>query len=88
MPTGKILNYRSEQDHQQKRYTRLYGIFSKNVFSFWIIFRNGKKNVSLLLLEQRKVLSFFFPGGYSCNTRFFYIWKERFSGLWQAPEAW
>lgn len=29
---GKILNYRSEQDHQQKRYTRLYGIFSKNVF--------------------------------------------------------
>lgn len=29
---GKILNYRSEQDNQQKRYTRLYGIFSKNVF--------------------------------------------------------
>lgn len=38
---------------------------------------SGKKNVSLFCDKQKKVLSFFFPGGYSCNTRFFYTWKER-----------
>lgn len=32
MPTGKVSNYDSEQDHQPERGKRLYGIFSKNVF--------------------------------------------------------
>ena len=57
MTAGKISNYDSEQDHHTERGSRLYGIFSKNVFSF------------------------FFPGGYSCNTRLFHILKDRLSVL-------
>lgn len=36
MQAGKVSNYDSEQDHQPERGSRLYGIFSKNVFSFLI----------------------------------------------------
>lgn len=34
MTAGKVSNYDSEQDHQPERGSRLYGIFSKNVFFF------------------------------------------------------
>lgn len=77
MTAGKVSNYDSEQDHQPERSLRLYGFFFKEHFFFLDNFRSGKKNVSLFCNKQKKVLSFFFPGGYSCNTRFFYTWKER-----------
>lgn len=32
MTAGKVSNYDSVQDHQPERGSRLYGIFSKNVF--------------------------------------------------------
>lgn len=32
MTAGKVSNYDSEQDHHTERGSRLYGIFSKNVF--------------------------------------------------------
>ena len=32
MTAGKVSNYDSNQDYQPERGSRLYGIFSKNVF--------------------------------------------------------
>lgn len=59
MTAGKVSNYDSEQDHQPERGSRLYGIFQRTFF-FLDISWNGKKTVSLLLLQSnRKVyLSF------------------------------
>ena len=80
MTAGKVSNYDSEQDHHTERGSRLYGIFFKERFFFLDIFRNGKKNVSLFCYKLRKFI-FLFPCGYSCNTRFFYTWKERLPGF-------
>lgn len=81
MTAGKVSNYDSEQDHQPERGSRLYGIFSKNVFFFLDNFQEWKEKRIFVLRQTKKVLSFFFPGGYSCNTRFFYTWKERLPGF-------
>jgi hypothetical protein len=80
MQAGKVSNYDSEQDHQPERGSRLYGIFSKNVFSFWIFCWNGKKNVSLFCDKRRKfylsfsragipvIPAFFIPGKSVCRA--------------------
>jgi hypothetical protein len=80
MQAGKVSNYDSEQDHHTERGSRLYGFFSKNVFSFWILSGTERKTYLCFATNRRKFyLSF--SRGYSCNTRFFYTWKERFPGF-------
>lgn len=71
MTAGKVSNYDSEQDHQPERGSRLYGIFSKNVFSFWIFSGTERKTYLCFCYKTEESFIFLFPGGYSCNTRFF-----------------
>lgn len=78
MTAGKVSNYDSEQDHHTERGSRLYGIFSKNVFSFWIFSETERKTYLCFCYKTEESFVFLFPGGYSCNTRFFYTWKEGF----------
>ena len=45
--------------------------FQRSFFLSGYFCRNGKKNVSLFLRQKEESFIFLFPGGYSCNTRFF-----------------
>ena len=54
--------------------------FSKNVFSLWI-FSGTERKTYLCFATNEESFIFLFPGGYSCNTRFFYTWKERLPGF-------
>lgn len=81
MQAGKVSNYDSEQDHQPECGSRLYGIFSKNVFSFWIFCWNGKKKVSLFCDKRRKFYLSFSRAGIPVIPAFFYTWKERLPGF-------
>lgn len=56
----------------------VYTVFFQRTFFFLDIFGNGKKNVSLFLRQNRRKFYLSFSRGYSCNTRFFYTWKEHF----------
>ena len=60
----------------------VYTVFFQRTFFLSGYFQERKeKRIFVFATKQRKVLSFFFPGGYSCNTRFFYTWKERLPGF-------
>jgi hypothetical protein len=69
MTAGKVSNYDSEQDHHTERGSRLYDIFSKNVFLSGYFLE--RKEVSLFYDKQKKVLSFFFPAGIPVIPAFF-----------------
>ena len=59
MTAGKVSNYDSEQDHHTERGSRLYGIFSKNVF-----YQNfdGKRKIRIFeLVTVGKIRIFLFP---------------------------
>lgn len=62
MTAGKVSNYDSEQDHHTERGSRLYGIFSKNVFSFWIFLQERKEKMYLCFATNEESLIFLFPG--------------------------
>lgn len=61
MTAGKVSNYDSEQDHQPERSLRLYGFFSKNIFSFWIISERKEKRIFVLQQTEESFI-FLFPG--------------------------
>lgn len=62
MTAGKVSNYDSEQDHHTERGSRLYGIFSKNVFSFWIFFVGTERKTYLCFATNEESSIFLFPG--------------------------
>lgn len=61
MTAGKVSNYDSEQDHQPERGSRLYGFFSKNIFSFWI-FSGTERKTYLCFATNEESFIFLFPG--------------------------
>ena len=65
----------------------VYTVFFQRTFFLSGYFQERKeKRIFVFATKQRKVLSFFFPGGYSCNTRsFFYTLKERFFRALASP---
>lgn len=60
MTAGKVSNYDSEQDHQPERGSRLYGIFSKNVFLSGY-FRERKENRIFAFATKLRKFIFLFP---------------------------
>ena len=59
--------------------------FFKERFFFLDNFQEREEKRIFVLRQTKEVLSFFFPGGYSCNTRFFYTLKERFFRALASP---
>lgn len=56
----EVSNYDSEQDHQPERGSRLYGIFSKNVFLSGY-FRERKENRIFAFATKLRKFIFLFP---------------------------
>ena len=65
----------------------VYTVFFQRTFFLSGYFRERKEKRIFVLRQTKKVLSFFFPGGCSCNTRFFLYLERTFAGLWEAPAA-
>lgn len=81
MQAGKVSNYDSEQDHQRNA-DYVYTVFFQRTFFFLNNFRERKeKRIFVFAKTTKESFIFLFPGGYSCNTRFFYTWKERLPGF-------
>ena len=78
---GNVSDYDSEQDHHTERGSRLYGIFSKNVFFFLNIFWDGKKHVSLFCDKRRKFNLSFSRAGIPVIPAFFIPGKNVFPGF-------
>lgn len=81
MTAGKVSNYDSEQDHQPERGSRLYGIFSKNVFTFWIFSGTERKTYLCFCYKTEESLSFFFPAGIPVIPAFSYLERSFLSVL-------
>jgi len=81
MQAGKISNYDSEQDHQPERGSRLYGIFSKNVFSFWIFSGTERKTYLCFCYKTEESFIFLFPAGIPVIPAFFIPGKNVLSIL-------
>lgn len=62
MTAGKVSNYDSEQDHQPERGSRLYGIFSKNVFLSGYFVGTERKTYLCFCYKTEESFIFLFPG--------------------------
>lgn len=49
----------------------VYTVFFKERFSFWIFSGTERKTYLCFCYKTEESFIFLFPGGYSCNTRFF-----------------
>jgi len=81
MTAGKVSNYDSEQDHQPERSLRLYGFFSKNIFSFWIISGAERKTYLCFATNRRKFYLSFSRAGIPVIPAFFIPGKNVVSVL-------